>query len=55
MLKPHEYRELVNDLRDIALKYHGAGCLRELINRRLGQSVKIEKKNECDRNNQQGS
>lgn len=55
MLKPHEYRELVNDLRDIALKYHGAGCLRELINRRLGQSVKIETKNERDRNNQQSS
>lgn len=55
MLKPHEYRELVNDLRDIAKQYYGHDCLRELINRRLGKSVKIETKNERDQHNRQSS
>lgn len=32
-MKDHEIRELVNQLRDIAVKYHGAGQLREQIAR----------------------
>ena len=31
VLKDHEIRELVNQLRDIAIKYHGTGQLRERI------------------------
>lgn len=34
-MKDHEKRELVNRLRDIALKYHGHMCLRELIAREI--------------------
>ena len=30
-MKEHEARELVNRLRDIAIKYHDYGCLREKI------------------------
>lgn len=30
-MKDHEIRELVNQLRDVAIKYHGAGQLREQI------------------------
>ncbi|MEZ7001808.1 DUF551 domain-containing protein [Klebsiella variicola] len=30
-MKDHEIRELVNQLRDVAIKYHGAGQLREKI------------------------
>lgn len=30
-MKDHEIRELVNQLRDIAIKYHGTGQLRERI------------------------
>lgn len=37
-LKDHEFRELVNDLRDIAKKYHDYGCLRELIAERLHEN-----------------
>lgn len=32
-MKDHEIRELVNQLRDVAIKYHGAGQLREKIAR----------------------
>ncbi|WP_338743740.1 DUF551 domain-containing protein [Klebsiella michiganensis] len=32
-MKGHEIRELVNQLRDVAIKYHGAGQLREQIAR----------------------
>lgn len=32
-MKDHEIRELVNQLRDVAIKYHGAGQLREQIAR----------------------
>ena len=32
-MKDHEIRELVNQLRDIAIEYHGAGQLREKIAR----------------------
>ncbi|ENP2072457.1 DUF551 domain-containing protein [Klebsiella michiganensis] len=32
-MKDHEIRELVNQLRDVAIKYHGAGQLREQISR----------------------
>lgn len=30
-MKPHEFRELVNELRDNALKFHNYQSLRELI------------------------
>lgn len=39
-LKDHEVRELVNDLRDIAKKYHDYQCLRELIANRLMDTIK---------------
>ena len=39
-LKDHEVRELVNDLRDIAIKYHGYQCLRELIAERVMDALK---------------
>lgn len=32
-MKDHEIRELVNQLRDVAIKYHGAGQLRDQIAR----------------------
>ncbi|WP_262351233.1 hypothetical protein [Klebsiella oxytoca] len=32
-MKDHEIRELVNQLRDVSIKYHGAGQLREQIAR----------------------
>ena len=32
-MKDHEIRELVNQLRDVAIKYHGAGQLREQLAR----------------------
>ena len=32
-MKDHEIRELVNQLRDIAIEYHGTGQLREKIAR----------------------
>ena len=31
MLKPHKFRELVNELRQTARQFHNYGCLRELI------------------------
>ena len=40
-MKEHIVRELVNDLTKIAREYHGHGCLRELIRRRLTQDVII--------------
>lgn len=30
-MKPHEFRELVNKLRDVAIKYHSSQSLREEI------------------------
>lgn len=30
-MKPHEFRELVNELRDTAIKYHASHELRERI------------------------
>lgn len=38
-LAPHVYRELVNDLRDVALEYHSAQQLRERISRTLSKAV----------------
>lgn len=38
-LAPHIYRELVNDLRDVALEYHGAEQLRERISRTLSKAL----------------
>lgn len=39
VLKPHEFRELVNDLRDTAVKYAGAQSLREGIAHTLSKYV----------------
>lgn len=38
-LDPHVYRELVNELRDVALEYHSAQQLRERISRALSKAV----------------
>ncbi|QAS67589.1 hypothetical protein [Klebsiella michiganensis] len=38
-MKDHEIRELVNQLRDIAIKYHGAGQLREQIARTVRAAI----------------
>ena len=40
-MKAHLFRELVNDLRDIATQWHGSQQLRERISRRLRQDVSI--------------
>jgi len=40
-MKAHIFRELVNDLRDIATQWHGSQQLRERISRRLHQDVSI--------------
>ena len=42
-MKAHIFRELVNDLRDIATQWHGSQQLRERISRRLSQDVSINK------------
>lgn len=39
VLKDHQIRELVNQLRDIAIKYHAAGQLREQIARAVRSSM----------------
>ncbi len=41
-MKAHIFRELVNDLRDIATQWHGSQQLRERISRRLHQDVSID-------------
>lgn len=38
-MKDHEIRELVNQLRDVAIKYHGAGQLREQIARTVRAAI----------------
>ncbi|HGV9257955.1 TPA: DUF551 domain-containing protein [Klebsiella oxytoca] len=38
-MKDHEIRELVNQLRDIAIKYHGTGQLREQIARTVRAAI----------------
>lgn len=38
-MKEHEIRELVNQLRDVAIKYHGAGQLREQIARTVRTAI----------------
>lgn len=38
-LAPHVYRQLVNDLRDVALAYHGTQHLREKISRTLSATL----------------
>ncbi|EMO8771673.1 DUF551 domain-containing protein [Klebsiella variicola] len=38
-MKDHEIRELVNQLRDVAIKYHGAGQLREQIARTVRVAI----------------
>lgn len=45
-LKPHEFRILVNDLTAIARQYANFGCLRDVISRRLSESVEIEQKHD---------
>lgn len=39
VLKPHRYRELVNDLRDCAVDYHNHQSLRDRISRVLGRYI----------------
>jgi hypothetical protein len=41
-MKAHIFRELVNDLRDIATQRHGSEQLRERISERLRQDVSID-------------
>lgn len=41
-LKPHEFRDLVNDLSDLARRFYGHDCLKELIRRRLHESIGIK-------------
>ncbi len=43
-MKAHIFRELVNDLRDIATQWHGSQQLRERISRRLRQDVSINER-----------
>ncbi|EPP7097080.1 hypothetical protein ACTWOF_005060 [Klebsiella michiganensis] len=38
-MKDHETRELVNQLRDVAIKYHGTGQLREQIARTVRVAI----------------
>ena len=38
-MKAHIFRELVNDLRDIAKQFHGHDSLRDRISRRLRKDV----------------
>ncbi|MCD0238909.1 hypothetical protein LN391_21990, partial [Enterobacter kobei] len=38
-LPPHTYRELVNRLRDTAVKYHGCQQLREQLSRTLQEVI----------------
>ncbi|MEH9163190.1 DUF551 domain-containing protein [Klebsiella pneumoniae] len=38
-MKDHEIREMVNQLRDVAIKYHGAGQLREQIARTVRSAI----------------
>ncbi|MGN5965704.1 hypothetical protein [Klebsiella oxytoca] len=38
-MKDHEIRELVNQLRDVAIKYHGAGQLHEQIARTVRAAI----------------
>ncbi len=46
-MKEHIFRELVNDLRDIATDFHAHGCLRELIGRRVG--LALQEQNEWEK------
>lgn len=41
-LKEHQIRELVNELRDIAVAYHGTQQLREKIARAVCDSIRSE-------------
>jgi len=40
-LKPHVFRQLVNDLRDLAKQYYGHDSLRDRISGRLGRDVPV--------------
>lgn len=42
-MKDHEFRELVNTLRDVALQYHNHESLRERIRRALSDALKKQK------------
>ncbi|HHN5367034.1 TPA: hypothetical protein ACQ8UR_003905 [Escherichia coli] len=43
MMKDHEIRELINELRDVAIKYHGAQQLRSRIARVVCSAVRKNK------------
>lgn len=44
LLAPHIYRELVNDLKNTAQKYAGAGSLREALSQTLSRYIKPQHK-----------
>ncbi|MBP2156889.1 hypothetical protein [Erwinia rhapontici] len=48
IIPDHEFREMVNDIRDIAIRYHNFGCLRELIRKRISDSLKRSDNGETD-------
>lgn len=43
-MKEHILAKLINDLRDISIRYHAHGCLRELIKVRVNQALDEDKK-----------
>lgn len=45
-MKDHEIRELVNQLRDVAIKYHGTGQLREQIARTVRAAILQDQSND---------
>ncbi|MEG0207005.1 hypothetical protein [Citrobacter sp.] len=42
MLKPHEFREFVNELRQTARQFHNYGCLREMIAEVVHKYIKVD-------------
>ena len=45
IMKDHQISELVNNLRDAAVKYHDKQCLRGVISRLVNESLKDAKEN----------
>jgi len=42
-MKEHIQSQMVNELRDIAIKYHSCQCLREVIVRCVDKYLKLDK------------
>lgn len=42
-MKDHEIQKIVNDLRDIAIKYQGAQCIREAIHNYIVPILKVQR------------